>query len=612
MIENQECFDPQALLAALAEAGAEIHSPSKIRCPFHDDTNPSASIYEEGGHWRFKCFAANCGFLGDVLDVRRQQAGGGNRLGSAFNRQTLLKPGAPMGYDTPRPPKPYLTLEALVQSEPNCKEHYRYTDPETGTVDMLVLRIEPPGEKKRFVQCHFSAEYAGWIKKHPPLPFPIYNRKRVLTAKVVIVVEGEKCVHALQSIGMVATTCPGGARRSFKTNKGTAEEADWRPLAGKIVFLWPDNDVVDPKTGKRGGVEHMRAVAAELAQLEPPCKLMWIDPDAIANNPPKGDAADFVARFAGQNRSEEDLRDQVVLEVLDKAVPLGGPAQSLEQLIEDTIAGKRTSIEWPWRQFTILTQALLPGTVTIFCGEPGSGKSFMLLQAMFHLFENGVPLAMYMLEDGIDIHLLRVLAQLSNKSDITNASWVKDNGPFIQSCLSIHKTVLDQFSRCLTAEGESNDIPTYAMLLNWIEKKMQAGARVVVVDPITAASPAEKPWVEDKNFLLAVKRLAVRFGSSIILTTHPKKQGRSNNHLDDLAGGAGFARFTHTIVWLKRLDKPETSTVYPGWGGSISVKHNRILHIVKTRNAQGAGVDLAFSFSTESLKFKEEGIIEKD
>ncbi len=38
-------------------------------CPFHDDRNPSFSIYfSPGGGWSFKCFAGSCGLSGDVID----------------------------------------------------------------------------------------------------------------------------------------------------------------------------------------------------------------------------------------------------------------------------------------------------------------------------------------------------------------------------------------------------------------------------------------------------------------------------------------------------------------------------------------------------------------
>lgn len=37
-------------------------------CPFHDDRNPSFSIYLVESGWRFKCYGGSCGLEGDVID----------------------------------------------------------------------------------------------------------------------------------------------------------------------------------------------------------------------------------------------------------------------------------------------------------------------------------------------------------------------------------------------------------------------------------------------------------------------------------------------------------------------------------------------------------------
>jgi DNA primase len=37
-------------------------------CPFHDDRNPSFSIYLVDSGWRFKCYGGSCGLEGDVID----------------------------------------------------------------------------------------------------------------------------------------------------------------------------------------------------------------------------------------------------------------------------------------------------------------------------------------------------------------------------------------------------------------------------------------------------------------------------------------------------------------------------------------------------------------
>lgn len=63
-----------AMLDALREAGADVSKPRSIRCPFHEDHNPSAGIYKtKSGIWRFKCHG--CGFGGDVFDVRARASG---------------------------------------------------------------------------------------------------------------------------------------------------------------------------------------------------------------------------------------------------------------------------------------------------------------------------------------------------------------------------------------------------------------------------------------------------------------------------------------------------------------------------------------------------------
>jgi hypothetical protein len=112
---------------------------------------------------------------------------------------------------------------------------FKYTDPATGNVDLEVFRLLKTDGKKSFKQA--SPVPGGWVLSAPPKPWPLYNRTRLKSAHTVIVVEGEKAVHALQSVlpeGFAATTSPCGA--------GKAAHADWSPVAGKRVYVWPDHD----------------------------------------------------------------------------------------------------------------------------------------------------------------------------------------------------------------------------------------------------------------------------------------------------------------------------------------------------------------------------------
>ena len=62
--------DRAALVAELESAGAKFKGTS-CTCPFHEDTHPSAGVFEDDmGTWRFKCQAAKCGARGDYWDIK--------------------------------------------------------------------------------------------------------------------------------------------------------------------------------------------------------------------------------------------------------------------------------------------------------------------------------------------------------------------------------------------------------------------------------------------------------------------------------------------------------------------------------------------------------------
>ena len=71
----------------------------------------------------------------------------------------------------------------------------------------------------------------------PEFPYgkPLYrlHQLHLRPHELVYVAEGEKCVDALEKVGLLATTS--GAADSF-------ESADWSVLAGRTVVIWSDND----------------------------------------------------------------------------------------------------------------------------------------------------------------------------------------------------------------------------------------------------------------------------------------------------------------------------------------------------------------------------------
>jgi hypothetical protein len=112
---------------------------------------------------------------------------------------------------------------------------WRYENAE-GELLYAVLRFDTPNGKKEVLPFTCGAE--GWEFKAPPAPRPIYNLPGLAArpGAPVLVVEGEKAADAAAALfpDFVATTWQGGCNATGK--------ADWSPLRGRRVSVWPDND----------------------------------------------------------------------------------------------------------------------------------------------------------------------------------------------------------------------------------------------------------------------------------------------------------------------------------------------------------------------------------
>jgi len=572
-----------SLLEELRQAGAQIKGDgTEIKCPFHDDEHPSGSVYcGEDGSWRFKCHAVSCGFCGDVFDVLSQSSG--KPLGDVLRE---YKPddisSLRAGRNAPAP-RIFESIDAICSMVPGeIEATYTYTNPATQQPDLAVIRYRAEG-RKSFWQV--SPRPDGWVLKRPEGLLPLYNRIAMQSAAVVLVVEGEKCVHALRGCGFVGTTSPMGA--------GKASYADWSPLAGKAAVLWPDND--------EGGIKHMEQVKEILSHLEPPAKVYWVDPTTL-NLPVKGDVVDFIAGMI------PEVAANAAAAVMDMAMPTGA-AGKLKTRLDDAIAGRRRPVGFPWPVLTEISRALVQNTVTLLCGSPGATKSFLLLECLTHWHEQGIPVACYCLEDGMDYHLNRVLAQREGKANLTREEWQETHPEETRAAYWRHEAFLDSFGRRLWAAPDKT--PTKADIAQWVEDRAGEGCRVVAVDPISAAEETRDVYVADSEFVNAIKRTARNHPISILLIMHPRKgHGSGAGTLDDLSGGASYQRLAHSALWLE-FHKPPVTKLVSFSAGRMEVEFNRTLHILKSRNAVGANLGLAFGFDGATLRTSEYGVILK-
>lgn len=567
------------------EAAGAVVLPIGVRCPFHDDKHASGSIYQgKDGAWRYHCHTPTCGVSGDVYDLRR-------KLGKEKPREmpqvkrSYRPPTPTMGKaekTSPRAPVfEFAGLRASVTGE--IEAEYPYLTPE-GEVWGVVFRLRMSDGKKSFRQAR--PVDGKWEWGAPSKPWILFRLEEIQNAREIVVVEGEKAAEALRAIGEVATTSLCGA--------GKGAHTDWSPLAGKRVYLWPDND--EP------GYRHMQEVRDILQTLNPPVDLNWIEPSEL-QLPAKGDAWDWL--WDGMDFGEPDVESKKTqfFEIKVNAIRLD-KIQGVRDVLEQVIKGEYESLPWPWPTLDSLTNALLPGKVTILCGTPGSGKSFFLLQALSYWVKSGIRCACWELEDSKELHLWRVLAQEAQCSSIISPEWIRENPDATREMLASHADFLNEIAASFyDATMESVKLETIS---DWIQKQAEAGQEIICVDPVSVAEKTAKPWEDDQKFMNRVKRIARESGARVILVTHPK-DGAKVFDLDDLAGGQAYKRLSHTVLWLVRHKKTKKSTVCIDGFNLEDMGHTISVNLAKVRNGPGNGREIAMRWDSGSLTFEEIG-----
>jgi putative DNA primase/helicase len=99
--------------------------------------------------------------------------------------------------------------------------------------DFIVCRF--PGKKIRPLWWSGSR----WEWKAPPAPRPLLNLDQIRSRTgTVLIVEGEKAADAAAKLypKAIVTTWPSGCK--------AIDKADWAPLTGRRIILWPDADAV--------------------------------------------------------------------------------------------------------------------------------------------------------------------------------------------------------------------------------------------------------------------------------------------------------------------------------------------------------------------------------
>ena len=264
---------------------------------------------------------------------------------SAGKSKVSTTPGKPRSAP---PDKPDMQCEMPVPGDapPAPKAHpghgkpsgmWAYRAPD-GAVMFYHCRFDPKaeGERKQFSPLTLWRNASGklsWEWKAPPGPRPVFGLHELARRQgdPVCIVEGEKAADAAAELlpGCVVMTWQGGAQ--------AVDKADWQPLTGCVVWLWPDADDPGRKAMEKlaallHGVGAHSLHMINLAMLE---RL----PGADACTPlAKGDdAADLVARGWSDEHLSKLIDDPDFLQPIEPALPAQVSHESPE-LAESTEA----------------------------------------------------------------------------------------------------------------------------------------------------------------------------------------------------------------------------------------------------------------------------------
>lgn len=103
----------------------------------------------------------------------------------------------------------------------------------------------------------------AWRWKAPPEPRPLYWARRDVNAPV-LVAEGEKATDAAQRLFPTAACC------TWASGCKATSKADWSPLIGRKVTLWPDADDVGRDAMAKLAIRLLKIGAAQVRIVQPP------------------------------------------------------------------------------------------------------------------------------------------------------------------------------------------------------------------------------------------------------------------------------------------------------------------------------------------------------
>lgn len=392
---------------------------------------------------------------------------------------------------------------------------YEYVLPDFG-LWVARIRLDHPEAGKAIRPMFHDGE--KFRLGEPPAPAngkPIYRLPELVASPAgmpVVVVEGEKCVEALRAIGATATTS-GGAT--------SAGAADWNPLKGKKVILWPDFD--------ESGMLYAKEVAHELASAGIVPHVVDV---AKLDLPPKGDCVEWLEMNPGASAGDVYLLPMLIAASDDaSSMPASaetdvGPRAVLERGSDVC----PVAIDWLWPGW------LAAGKLHLICGAPGTGKTTIAL-AMAATVTAGVPWP-----DGLpcDSGSALIWSGEDDNADTINPR-LRVAGANMDKIFTV-KAVEDRGASFTFDPARDVDALRSALL-------ELPDIRLIIIDPIVSAVSGDSHKnSEVRRGLQPLVDLAMEFRCVLLGVTHFTKGTAGRDPVERVTGSIAFGASARVVL----------------------------------------------------------------
>lgn len=467
----------------------------RAKCPGHPDETASLSISEgQDGRILLNCHAG--------CTVERIVAAAGLEMTDLFDNARREPLPQRAGTETP----------------------YRYTD-EQGVLLYEVVRRDLSNGEKQIRQRRPDGR-GGWNWKLGNVRRVLYRLPRVMQAvangETVYLAEGEKCVVALERLGLTATCNPGGVGK-------------WRNefsavLRGADVVIFPDND--------KPGMEHAEQVAASLRGVAASVKIVEL--------PGLGEKDDVYDWLKRGGTKDDLLRLVAAAPVLENSASTG---RAVGAEVDETGGEAKASLS---RFFTAaelldldvpepkwLVEGVLPEGVSILAAPPKAGKTMLALNLAIALATGGMALGkqpveqigvLYLALEGSTGGLKRRLEAMCPEGKRPDKLYIAQDFPAID-------------------EGGNEEIRAFLAL--------HPEVKLIMIDTFALAR-SRRFNGRGTSYDISVEHmgpfnaLARELGINLLLITHVRK-AESDDPLATVSGSYGFTGSADNVLVLERM-----------------------------------------------------------